>query len=104
MPRKTYAEKINSAKVMLAGLKQYSDRVGKRGLNADFISGLVTLHKNAQELDNEQEDLKAKLKEKTAVLDDVVVALDKKMSEAMKAVKLEMEQETWRTFGIQASR
>ena len=89
---------------MLAGLKQYPDRVGKRGLDSQFISDLETLQKSAQELDNTQEDLKAKLKAKTAELDGHIITLDKKMSEAAKAVKLEMEKETWKSFGIQASR
>lgn len=104
MPKNSYAENINSVKLMLAGLKQYPDRVGKRGLDTKFIADLEAMHKSAQDLDNAQEDLKAKLKEKTSVLDDQISAMDEKMSEAVKAVKLEMEKETWKSFGIQASR
>jgi predicted nuclease with TOPRIM domain len=104
MPKNSYAEKINSAKVMLAGLKQYADRVGKRGIDADFIAGFETMQRNSMELDNQQEDLKAKLKQKTAELDDQIKALDGKLSEALKVVKLEMEKESWKAFGVQASR
>ncbi len=52
------------------------------------------------DLDNLQEDLKAKLKTKTAELDDKIEELGKMMSEAKKAVKLEMEKESWKSFGI----
>jgi hypothetical protein len=55
-------------------------------------------------LDNEQEDLKAKLKTKTAALDTKMSELDAMMSEARKVVKLEMEKECWKSFGIAATR
>jgi len=101
---KSYADSINSAKVMLAGLKLNTERVGKRGISADFIAELETAQKSAQDLDNEQEDLKAKLKTKTAELGVKMENLDKMMSEAKKAVKLEMEKEAWKSFGIQDAR
>ena len=47
-----------------------------------------------------QEDLKAKLKTKTASLDSTVDGLEKLMPETRKVVKLEMEKQTWKSFGI----
>ena len=98
---KSYAEEINSAKVMLAGLKLNTERVEKRGLSADFITKLEGLHKTSQSLDDQQEDLKAKLKTQTAALDANMKVRGKMMSEAKKVVKLEMEQAAWKGFGIQ---
>lgn len=96
----SYADVISSAKVMLAGLKSNSARVSKRGGDAAFISRLEEARKNAQSLDDEQEDLKGKLKTKTAALESTVGELEKLMSEARKMVKLEMEKESWKSFGI----
>jgi hypothetical protein len=100
MPKRSYAEIVNSAKVMLSGLKGNSDRVSKRGCDAAFVSHLESAQKQAQTLDDEQEDLKAKLKTKTASLETTIENLEKLMSEARKVVKLEMEKESWKSFGI----
>ena len=48
--------------------------------------------------------LKAKLKTKTAALETKMDELGAMMSEARKVVKLEMESESWKSFGISASR
>ena len=104
MRKESYAEIINSAKVMLSGLKLNTERVGKRGITGEFITKLESIQKTAMDLDNEQEDLKAKLKTKTAELEGKIEELEKMMSEAKKVVKLEMEKESWKTFGIQDSK
>ena len=69
-------------------------------LQADFVVKFESAFTASQTLDNEQEDLKAKLKTKTAALDAKVSELEKFISEARKVVKLEMEKETWKSFGI----
>ena len=104
MSKVSYAEIINSAKVMLSGLKLNTERVGKRGITGEFITNLETIQKSAMDLDNEQEDLKAKLKTKTSELDVKIEDLQKMLSEARKAVKLEMEQPAWKSFGIEDKR
>ncbi|MEK6793663.1 MAG: hypothetical protein AABZ39_02720 [Spirochaetota bacterium] len=101
---KSYASEINAAKLMAAGLKAQSARVAKRGISADFTSKLDALQNDARNLDNEQEALKAREKEKTAELKAKMKDLKKMMSEANKAVKLEMEKESWKEFGIGAKR
>ena len=100
MSKRSYAEVINDAKLMVSGLKSNTDRVSKRGLDKDFISKLESIMVKSQTLDNEQEDLKAKLKTKTSELDNEMMELEKLMSESKKVVKLEMPQETWQAFGI----
>jgi len=104
MTQRTYAEIVNSAKVMISGLKSNADRVSKRGIEAAFVAKLESSYKNVQTLDDEQEDLKAKLKTKTASLDGEIETLNSLMSEARKVVKLEMEKETWKSFGIADAR
>ncbi len=104
MSKVSYAEIINSAKVMLSGLKLNIERVGKRGITGEFINNLESSQKSAMVLDNEQEDLKAKLKIKTEALDIMINELNKMLSEARKVVKLEMEQPAWKSFGIEDKR
>jgi hypothetical protein len=104
MARSSYAEQLKAVKVMVAGLKTNAARMAKRGLSADFTSKLEQTFTSVMTLDNEQEDLKAKLKSKTAELEKQVKVQLKLLSEATKVVKLEMEKETWKSFGIQASR
>ena len=104
MSKRSYAEVINDVKLMVSGLKSNTDRVSKRGLDKDFISKLESIMVKSQTLDNEQEDLKAKLKTKTSELDNEMMELEKLMSESKKIVKLEMEKTSWRSFGIQDSK
>ncbi len=104
MSKNSYAEEINTAKLMVAGLKVKSDRVAKRGISADFTSKLEALQNDARSLDNEQEALKARQKEKTVELEKKMKDMKKMLSEANKAVKLEMEKESWKEFGIGAKR
>jgi predicted AAA+ superfamily ATPase len=104
MARSSYAELLKAAKVMAAGLRDNASRVAKRGLTASFIDKLEKTFGNVMNLDNEQEDLKAKLKMKTAELAKQSKALRDQLSEARKVVKLEMEKETWKSFGLQAKR
>ena len=102
--KNSYAEIINSAKVMISGLKGNAERVGKRGINGEFIGKMEELQGKGMTVDNEQEDLKAKLKTKTVELEGIIEELNKMMSEAKKVVKLEMEKESWKSFGIQDSK
>ena len=104
MSKSSYAETINFAKVMLSGLKSNTERLGRRGLDSDFVTGFEETMNSAMSIDNEQEDLKAQLKMKTASLDTKIDELNKLLSESKKVVKLEIEQESWKGFGIDDQR
>jgi len=104
MPRKTYAEKIKDAEVMSAGLLNNAAHAEKRGMDAEFTGKLKSDLQKAITLNNEQEKLKADLKQKTAALDATMKALDKQVTEARKLVKIEFPQAQWKEFGIEAKR
>lgn len=104
MPNISYAEKMNEVSVMLSGLQANSERLAKRGLTPEFLTRFSELHNKVQQINSEQETLKAKQKEKTSQLETEYVELDKMASEARKIVKLEMPPESWKEFGIQAKR
>jgi hypothetical protein len=96
----SYAEKINDTKVMLAGLTANIERLGKRGISADFIAKLQGMYDEAKTIDNEQESMKARLKEKSDALHQKMDEVETVYREAKKVVKLEMPKESWKEFGI----
>ena len=104
MPKASYAKTINDAKLMLSGLGEHQGSLSKRGVDQAFLTEFSTLHQQAQSLDNEQESLKARLKEKTAELDKVIERLGQKHSESKKLVKLDIPVAGWKAFGIADSR
>ena len=101
---KSYAVQISNAQVMLSGLKANQEKLEKRGITDEFVTSLGSVLNNAIDKNNEQEKLKADLKSSTASLDAFLSQMAKLMSEANKLVKLEMPQEQWKEFGIQAKR
>jgi len=100
MPKGSYAEKINAAKLMLNGLGEHQSTLSKRGIDQAFMTEFGALHQQAQSLDNEQESLKARLKEKTAELETIIGQLDQKYSESKKLVKMDIPAASWKAFGI----
>lgn len=100
----SYADKINLMKVMLSGLKANTDKLSKRGLDVAFVKKFEDAYQNVIMLDNEQETLKARLKEKTAMLDRGMEDIEALLSESKKIVKLDIPKERWREFGITDSR
>ncbi|MDY6933192.1 MAG: hypothetical protein SVZ03_03095 [Spirochaetota bacterium] len=104
MRKQSFAEIVNSTEVMLSGLSANADRVAKRGIDSNFINKLESLQSEATSINNEQEDLKARLKTKTQELENKIKEINKMMSEAKKVVKLEMTQSEWKAFGIEDKR
>ena len=104
MPKKSYAEKINSAQVMVSGLSQHLDQLAQRGMSAEFINTLKSDTETAVAQNNEQERLKADLKTSTAALNATLDKVSAAMSEATKVVKLTLPKEQWIEFGITAKR
>ena len=100
MSKNSFAEIVNSAKTMLSGVKANTERLAKRGLDQEFVTKLETSYTKTQELDNEQERLKARLKEKTEELNEELAQLKSLIAESKKIVKIEMEQSAWMEFGI----
>jgi len=100
MSKPTYADRIASAQVMVAGLRNNAEQVARRGLNIQFIDSIDANKSDASTLNDQQEKLKADEKSKTAELLAKLEELDARMAEAKKIVKLEFPQSRWREFGI----
>ena len=97
---KAYPQMISDAQVMLAGLKTNQAALEKRGIDKAFTSNLGKDIEACISLNNEQEELKARLKTKTEELNKKMAELKKETSEAKKIIKLDMPQTTWKEFGI----
>jgi vacuolar-type H+-ATPase subunit I/STV1 len=104
MATKTYAEQINKAQVMLAGLKGNAGLLARRGLDEAFLNKLESAHGLAVAFNNEQEKLKSDLVTKTTQLDAKLAELAEQVSEAQKIVKMDFDQSRWKEFGIDAKR
>jgi hypothetical protein len=104
MSKPTYADRIASAQVMVAGLRNNAEQVARRGLDIKFIDSVDADKSDASTLNGQQEKLKADQKSKTAELLAKLDELDAKMAEAKKVVKLEFPQSRWKEFGIDDKR
>ncbi len=104
MSKNSYAEDIKNAEVLSSGLQNNAEKAAKRGLDTAFTTSLTADTKSAITLNNEQEQLKAALKLKTAELDAKMAALNAQVSQARKIVKIEFPKEQWKEFGIEAKR
>ncbi len=102
--RVRYAEKLSTAEVMISGLRKHLDKLSRRGIDETFIENIDTLKKDAVALNNEQESLKAQLKSKTDALNKTLSKLVKKVSEGRKIVKIDIDSELWKEFGIEDKR
>jgi hypothetical protein len=104
MASKTYAQTISDTEVMIQGIRNNQEILAKRQIDTIFADNMQSGLSAAIALNNEQETLKAKLKEKTEQLDATIADLTKRTAEARKIIKLDMPQSSWREFGINDKR
>ena len=87
MRHNAYAEECNATRLMLAGLKAHGARMSRWGFNAEFVAALEDLYEQMQRLNNEQQALKSRLKEKTAAVNTTMAAVQKLRKQARHTVK-----------------
>jgi hypothetical protein len=104
MPRVTQSQEILNATVMVQGIGAYSEKLAQRKIDDTFAASLQQEINTCVTLNNEQEKLKARLKDKTAECEAAFVALRLRTAEARKIIKLDMPQTLWREFGIDDKR
>ncbi|MDR1603145.1 MAG: hypothetical protein LBS42_12070 [Tannerella sp.] len=104
MGTKSYATVISNAQVMLGGIQANEASLSKRGIDKAFAGNLQADIDACITLNNEQETLKAQLKEKTDELGKRLASLEKQAGEARKIIKLDIPQALWREFGINDKR
>ena len=102
MPAKTYKASIDSAQVMLAGIRNHVQELSRRGIDVAFQTELEEKINTTIAENNEQEKRKADLKTQTAVVGKSVKKMNALVSEAQKIVKMDIPKEQWKEFGIQS--
>jgi hypothetical protein len=80
--KNSYAELISSSQIMIEALKKNEEKLSKRGIDETFINEMKEVFNGIQQLNEEQEKLKADLKSKTEALNKRIDDLWKKYSEA----------------------
>ena len=100
MATKTYSQEITDTQVMLSGIKNNQKILAERKIDENFTADLQKRMELIISLNNEQEMLKAKLKEKTEELKKEIAEMKVKTSQARKIIKMDMPQASWKEFGI----
>jgi len=89
---------------MVAGIQEYLQALSTNGVNDTTIQTINTLVEQARTIENDQEILKGKLKEKTLELDNKVAELKDVLSKNRSIIKAVVPQKSWVGFGISATK
>jgi len=101
MSKRSYAERIKDAEVMLSGIKSHKEELAQRGISDQYIEKFGKLTLNSVNLNNSQEKAKAALKDLTGQLDKSLAELEKELVFCKRVVKTDIPRSLWKEFGIQ---
>lgn len=100
----SYAERINSAKLLGEGTSKHLDELNHVGLDEAFITDLKNQRDKAEALNVIQERLKAELKNTSLNLRKEMRIMNRMVSKGRKLVKIEIPVSQWKEFGIEDTR
>lgn len=101
---KNLAALCQATALMIAGIPAHSEILAKRGLDADFLTGLETDYGQLLTSFNELKASKARMMEQAEIKRPLQNNVTVKYREVRKTVKLALLKETWREFGIMDER
>ena len=103
MPKRrlSYAERINSAKLLAEGVRKHLAELKQVGIDEPFVTELEKWKEIVEDLNVEQERLKAELKDKTVNLKKELRKMNSMVSKGRKLVKIEIVPSQWKEFGIE---
>ena len=99
---KSYADIVSKCKLMEDGLRALEAL--PLGITNEKVNALKKLREDLQNINSEQEQLKAALKTKTTAFDAMMEEVRKSYSELKKRIKIEFPAEQWRAYGIEDKR
>lgn len=100
----TFSQLVSNLRTMASGITtRVADLTGV-GIVAADSAALETFANELDELNSEQEELKAQLKTKTEELNAKIKQAKAKYSSLSKLIKVITPQEHWKAFGITAKR
>ncbi len=100
----TFAQTIKLSNNMIAGINDNIQTLSTNGVNDATVETINTLVGQAKTIENDQEILKGKLKEKTLELDNKVAELKDVLSKTRLIIKAVLPQKRWVAFGISATK
>lgn len=99
---KSYADIVSKCKLMEDGLRVLEAL--PLGITNEKVNALKKLREDLQNINSEQEQLKAALKTKTSQFENLFEEVKKNYSELKKRIKFEVPPEQWRAYGIEDKR
>jgi len=97
-----FENKLGNAEILLTAIKADTpEDVAKLGISTDLITETENAFTGARQLNQEQEELKARLKAKTAELTQAMTQLTKLYGKMKKKIKADIDLELWKKYGIQ---
>lgn len=99
MAQKSFSDNITRTNLVVKVLRSREDNL-PAGITKEMIEELNTLKERAENLNAEQEHLKAMLKEKSAMIEQNITELEKKFSVVKRYIKLGVEKNLWGEFGF----
>jgi hypothetical protein len=98
--KKSIAEQLSSAELIMAGLATHGERLARRGLDSDFLTRLTACHRGMTDSYAAQQEYKALWMGKTEERRTFQSQLQDLCGEARKMIKAELPRDAWRQFGI----
>ncbi len=99
----SHAKRIEKVEVMISGLGKNQPELAFRGITPEYITEYDAKKLVVIGLNNDQESLKAQLKEKTSELKTKMSQLMKEYGDNRAIVKRAMPVEKWKEFGIEVT-
>lgn len=100
--RSDFENKLGNAEILLTAIKSDTpEDIAKLGISTELIAETESTFTDARQLNQEQEELKARLKAKTAELTNVMTQLTKLYGKMKKKIKADIDLELWKKYGIQ---
>ena len=102
--KQSFAQFLSDTRLMTEGCNAHLDEVKAVGVTESMVAKLEEKNKVLEDLDTQQEKLKADLKTCTAKLSAELAEQEKLYNEMRRRVKVGITPEQWREFGITVSR
>jgi hypothetical protein len=96
----TFAQRLVSAKNIIAGLAAHVETLSKRGFTQEVIDQMSGLYDQAVKQDDARNALKARSQEATTQAEETMTELESFCGDAKKIIRMDLPEETWPEFGF----
>lgn len=104
MAGKPFLKVLGEARLLASGIRKNLTLLAKRSIDEQRAQEFDTLAQELEDIDKEQESLKARLKNITEELNAKTKFLRAEMSNDVQVIKADVPQSLWKEFGIQAKK